>query len=220
MIINLKHNLITTSSSAFVSDQTIMLLKQFLLLAVPVVTAFSSIPANLPHPIPNNGNELIPSTQKSKNQEYSPSQSQGTILSSAPWRIVLDIGREPLSRMPFDWARSGCRMPLVVPCDISRSCQSDDDDDEEEKMLVLPMSDTVSFTSSSGAVVRPVLGGEWKVSDDQRQVSFSLTFPETMQRRDVTIAGGTTLDLIGRMYTQAELDQLNDAYYQAREHTW
>ncbi|KAL3937237.1 MAG: hypothetical protein SGARI_002204, partial [Bacillariaceae sp.] len=81
-------------------------------------------------------------------------------------------------------------------------------------------SDTVSFTGPDGAVVKPVVGGKWDVSDDQKQVSFSLSFPETMQRRDVTIEGGSTLELVGRMYTQEELDQLNNAYYEARENTW
>ena len=121
----------------------------------------------------------------------------------------MDIGREPLARMPFDWARSGCRMPLVVPCDF-----------EAENNTLLPQKDTLSFTGPDGANVRPIEGGKWKLSDDSKQISFSLTVPEKLTRRDVYIDAGTELSLTGRVYTQSELDRLNANNYEAREELW
>jgi hypothetical protein len=120
----------------------------------------------------------------------------------------MDIGREPLARMPFDWARSGCRMPLVVPCDFA------------EANVIVPRKDTVSFTGPDGANVRPIEGGSWKLSDDSKQIKFNFNVPEKLTRRDVSIEAGTELSLTGRVYTQAELDRLNADYYEAREELW
>lgn len=182
-----------------------------------IATAFSSIPVNLPRPLSNSHTEATETSNRNLQDDMSTTVTS-TSATSQPWRVVLDIGREPLSRMPFDWARSGCRMPLAIPCDFLQS--TSDGSSADKEWFVLPQSDTVSFTGPGGAVEKPVIGGEWQVSEDQKEVSFSLSFPETLQRRDVTIESGTTLELIGRMYTQTKLDHLNEAYYQARENTW
>jgi hypothetical protein len=134
-------------------------------------------------------------------------RARTTTVTADPWRIVLDIGREPLASMPFDWARSGCRMPIVVPCDF-RSDQ-----------LVQPRSDTVSFTGPDGAVVRPVESGTWELAND-KELSLTLTFPEAMARRDVRIDAGTTMTLQGVVYTKDEMDRLNDEFYKARDEAW
>jgi hypothetical protein len=136
-----------------------------------------------------------------------PARTRTTTVTADPWRIVLDIGREPLATMPFDWARSGCRMPIVVPCDF-RSDQ-----------LILPRSDSVSFTGPDGAVVRPVEGGTWQLAND-KELSFTLKFPEAMARRDVWIDAGTTMTLQGVVYTKDEVDRLNDEFYTARDEAW
>jgi hypothetical protein len=124
-----------------------------------------------------------------------------------PWRVTLDIGREPLANMPFDWARSGCRMPIVIPCDF----QSD--------QKVIPQSETVSFTGPTGAVVSALQGGKWEVNNS-KDLTFQLTFPEYMERRDVWIDAGTILTLQGTIYTKDELDRLDQEFYQAREEAW
>lgn len=174
----------------------------FLFLILPIATsAFSSISAPPPSygSLPTDTNEVAPTTLE-------------VTTETAPWRVTLDIGREALSRMPFDWARSGCRMPLVVGLDFEQVNAKDNQ--------LYTRSDTVSFTGPDGAVVKPIVPGDWNLSNDQQELSFSLMFPETMARRDVVIEGGTTVELTGRVYTQAELDQLNEEYYKARETTW
>ena len=130
-----------------------------------------------------------------------------TDVVASPWRITLDIGREPLANMPFDWARSGCRMPLVIPCDF----QSD--------QKVIPQAETVSFTGPTGAVVSALQGGTWEVNNS-KDLSFQLTFPEYMERRDVWIDAGTILTLQGTIYTKNELERLDQEFYQAREEAW
>ena len=109
-----------------------------LLLLFPLATAFSSIPAD---------NFRLPPTTKNYNDNISGSSTSSIakadeVIVSSPWRVALDIGREPLARMPdFDWGRSGCRMPLVIPTDFSAD------------NVLSPKSETVMFTGPNGAVV-------------------------------------------------------------------
>mmetsp|Transcript_7902 Transcript_7902/g.19059 ORF Transcript_7902/g.19059 Transcript_7902/m.19059 type:complete len:282 (+) Transcript_7902:101-946(+) len=134
--------------------------------------------------------------------------SQVDAVTANPWRLTLDIGREPLANMPFDWARSGCRMPMVIPCDF-----------QSDKKLI-PRADTVSFTGPNGAVVSPVQGEEWEISNNDKEIKCELTFPKYMERRDVWIDAGTTLTLLGSVYTKEELERLDQEFYEAREEAW
>jgi len=131
---------------------------------------------------------------------------------TSPWRVALDIGREPLARMPFDWARSGCRMPIVIPTDFSIGTNNDN--------VLKPHSGTVSFTGPDGAVIRPITGEEWQLSKDEKTLTFSYTLPQELKRRDVYIDAGTELVMSGRVYTQTEYDRVNAEYYLAREQLW
>lgn len=167
--------------------------KLLLLIAIPMVVSFSSV--SIPYNNKNGGQFTAGNTQK---------ETEAAV--TAPWRVAMDIGREPLSTMPFDWARSGCRMPLVIPSVLSKDA-------------IQPQMETVSFTDVGGAVVRPVLGGELNLKNNQ-ELSFSLTFPEAMTRRDVAINAGTTVYCTGRVYSKSELESLNQAFYKAREQAW
>ena len=104
-----------------------------ILLLFPLVAGFSSIPVD---------NFRLPPTPKNYNDK---SNGHSSITNSdevsSPWRVALDIGREPLANMPFEWARSGCRMPLVIPTDFSAD------------NVLSPKSETVMFTGPNGAVV-------------------------------------------------------------------
>lgn len=155
------------------------------------VAAFSSVS------VPYTGPIIVPESN---------THQEATTMETAPWRVVLDVGREALSTMPFDWARSGCRMPLVIPCDFSNKS-------------VDPQADTVSFTGPNGAVIRPIEGGTVQIKKD-KELQFTLSFPETLARRDVTIDAGTTIQCIGTMFTKTELDRLNQEFYEARDETW
>ena len=150
------------------------------------------------------------------------SQAADVTTTTSSWRVVLDIGREPLSNMPFDWARSGSRFPLKIPCDfIGTTTTTQDATRTTTSFTVSPQSDTVSFTGPNGAVIRPIQGGgDYQISKDETELTFSLTFPETLARRDVTIDAGSTIQCTGRLYTQKELDQLYQAYYDARDEAW
>ena len=218
------------------------------------VSAFSSIAPQQQQQAGRNGNGVVPEVggAESNDDNISAKQRQVTSTSSkrlpstkqtplssatattseqiSSWRLVLDIGREPLvttSPIPFDWGRSGCRMPLVIPVDFMASQDNDNN-------VVVPRSDTVSFTGENGAVTSPVYGGTWNVVDSTKgknsngnddytkpkSLSFSLYFPESFSRRDIVIESDTTITLDGLFYTKSALDQLNDDFYQAREETW
>jgi hypothetical protein len=91
-----------------------------------------------------------------------------------------------------------------------------------------PISETVSFTGPGGAVVRPVQGGSWTLSSSSgneplgksKELTFDLTFPEPLTRRDVTIDAGSTLQCVTAVYTQTDLDYLNQEFYAARDEAW
>lgn len=183
-----------------------------LLFPPSVAIAFSSIPADPRHP-PSLENNSVGSSRLAEYMSRPTIANTATDATSSPWRVSLDIGREPLARMPFDWARSGCRMPLVIRTDFSIN-------PDTNSKCVEPHSDTVSFTGPGGAVVRPIAGEEWELSNDDQTLSFSYTLSEELKRRDVYIDAGTELVMTGRVYTQTELDRINADYYEAREELW
>jgi len=140
--------------------------------------------------------------------------------SSFPWRVVMDIGREPLARMPFGWARQGARMPLAVSTDFCAGGDRTNGNGHRNSARVVPHADTVGFTGPEGAVESPIVGGDWKLSEDSTVLTFSYTVAQELRRRDVTIEAGTELVLSTKIYTQTELDRLNKEFYDAREELW
>jgi len=191
-------------------------------LLASAVAAFNtlSIPGPTYPPSTSSKSRRTRAPDKREDGQSSTTQRNPAVAASesVPWRVVMDIGREPLaSGMPFDWARSGCRMPLKIPCHFSSN-------GENSNRIMTPISDTVSFTGPDGAVVKPIQGGRWSLmlegDNNQQQLAFDLTVPETLARRDVTIEAGTTLQCVGRIYTQSELNRLNEAFYRARDAVW
>ena len=176
--------------------------------SLPAAVAFSSTSVD-PFYHPTDTERTDNNINNNDNAAYSIRPGASTSDADSPWRVALDIGREPLARMPFDWARSGCRMPLVIPTDFLSASNA-----------LAPHSDSVSFTGPEGAVVRPIVGERWELSKDERTITLSYTLPEAMERRDVYLDEGTELVLAGRIYTQREMDDLNREYYQAREELW
>ena len=157
---------------------------------------------------------LAPSFLKgatSNSDESSKAASTAATTSSHPWRVVIDIGREPLANMPFNWARQGVRMPLVVPTDFC--C-----DTSSTKRSVAPRAETVGFTGPEGARESPIVGNSWSVADGVFAASYTIV--DELRKRDVFIEAGTELHLTTRCFTQTELDRLNEEYYRAREAMW
>jgi len=140
--------------------------------------------------------------------------------SSYPWRIVLDIGREPLARMPFAWARQGARMPLVVPSNFTLTTTG------RRRVVHVHGAGTVGFTDTGGAQESTIQAHDWNVQHDTKNhrgvssFSFSYTIEQELTRRDVYIEAGTELFLSTLLYTQSDLDELNAQYVAAREQIW
>lgn len=143
-------------------------------------------------------------------------ESSGTAgaTSSEPWRVVMDIGREPLARMPFTWARQGVRMPLVVSTDFGLGNTA------TNRRFVTPLNPTIGFTGPEGFQESPIVGNDWSVSEDGTVFRASYTIANELRKRDVVIEAGTELVLSTRLYTQTELDRLNEEYYTARDAMW
>ena len=169
---------------------------------------------------PPTSSSYPPTTSVSSRVDHRPRTNDEIVsVESVPWRVVLDIGREPLAAaLPFDWGRSGCRMPLKIPVQFSKIQST-----TTTTFGVTPLADTVSFTGPEGAVVRPVEGGDYRLElldSSSSPLQLELTFPETLTRRDVSIPAGTTLQCIGTIYTQSELQRLDQEFYQARDAVW
>jgi hypothetical protein len=102
-------------------------------------------------------------------------------------------------------------MPVKIPCEFVS---------ENGKQHVVPQSDVVSMTGPTGAVTRPIQGGTFTTTQNNQQIQFSLTFPERLARNDVSIEAGTIIQCTGRLYTQSEIDHLQQAFYDARDKAW
>lgn len=128
---------------------------------------------------------------------------------TGPWRIALNIGREPSTSMPSEWAASGCRLPLVIKCDFN-----------EKNGEVVPQEENCRFTGPDGEVVRPIQTGVWSSNNNNRNLKFSLNFPQELARRDVTIDAGTEIFCEGLVYSTNDLKRMNEKFYKSRDETW
>jgi hypothetical protein len=126
-----------------------------------------------------------------------------TIARSGGWRVALNLGREAFSTMPPSWGSSGARFPLVIQCNFT------------DKGDVIPISHFVKYTLARGEVAKRVESGSWSL-DKNRDLSFSLTFPETMERNGVELDAGSTVVCEGLIYTKDDLYALDQEFYDAR----
>lgn len=163
-----------------------------LLLCVPNVAAFSA---------------AVPMGAQVASAALGTDDSARAVADSGSWRIVLNIGREAFSSMPFGWGASGCRLPLVIKADFNADGQ------------VIPRDENVRFTGPGGEVVTPIREGTWSTSND-RNLEFSLNFPDQIERRDVVLDAGTEIVCEGLVYSKDVIRELNERFYAAREETW
>jgi hypothetical protein len=131
-----------------------------------------------------------------------------SLVQAGSWRIALNLGREFSTPLLDPYGTSGIRFPVVVPCDFT----SDG--------AVTPQTSTVSYVADvSGGVTKPVQGGKWKVRDDKR-LEFTLTFPEELRKKDVTIPEGSDLVMDVNLISTTVLKQLEAAFSEARKEEW
>mmetsp|Transcript_17997 Transcript_17997/g.27272 ORF Transcript_17997/g.27272 Transcript_17997/m.27272 type:complete len:291 (-) Transcript_17997:73-945(-) len=163
-------------------------------LVLPISSAFALSSIALPNNSHQNFKDVSASTITEKTS------------TANPWRVALNFGRE--SSTPFwnSWASSGSRLPIVVPCDF---CSSN---------AVLPQSNTIFFTDINGAVSREIEGGDWSV--DKNALRFSLTLPQQIQKGDIILPENTKLTMQGIIYSEDELQELNQAFTDARSEEW
>lgn len=122
------------------------------------------------------------------------------------WRVALNIGREPFTTMPQSWASTGARFPLVMKCNFT--------DDGN----VASISGDVRYTVAlEGEVIKPVQAGSWSLTKN-RDLSFSLMFPEQMVRNGVEL-GPCEIVCESLLYTKKDLDSLDQDFYKSRSVT-
>eukprot|EP00545_Synedropsis_sp_CCMP1620_P001300 CAMPEP_0119019224 /NCGR_PEP_ID=MMETSP1176-20130426/21280_1 /TAXON_ID=265551 /ORGANISM="Synedropsis recta cf, Strain CCMP1620" /LENGTH=296 /DNA_ID=CAMNT_0006973375 /DNA_START=65 /DNA_END=955 /DNA_ORIENTATION=+ len=119
---------------------------------------------------------------------------------AAPWRIALNIGDKPGYFSSTSW-------PIITKCDFGSNQE------------IIPQQGDVRYTTRTGQVVKPIEKGKWSL-ENNRKLSFDLSFPELMSRNELTIKAGTTITCEGILYTLSDLKVLNDNFYQARDKTW
>ena len=99
--------------------------------------------------------------------------------------------------MPSAWAKYGCRLPIVVKADFKK-----------EGSAFVPKTAAVKFTSLDSQAVKRIEVGTWKLSANKQDLSFSLTFPKELVRRDVTLRG--TVRCTGTVCSTASIRAMNE----------
>lgn len=124
------------------------------------------------------------------------------------WRIALNIGREAFTTMPRQWASSGARFPVVMKCNFTNIDNSN---------VVRSITNDVRYTASEGEIIVPVGSGTWSLSNN-RNLIFTLTFPEKLERNGVEV-GPCTIICEGLLYTKKDLADLDEMFYEVRSVT-
>ena len=113
--------------------------------------------------------------------------------SSGKWRVTLDLGREPGTKMPTDWAASGDRLRLTVDLD-ARSTPAAAPDAEpligKSTLAIEPLGAAMRYTGDDGDVrTASVGGGGWSVRDDAspKKMRFCLALAEAASARGVEV---------------------------------
>jgi hypothetical protein len=121
-----------------------------------------------------------------------------TTTTTGSWKVTLMIGRE-----------GGCQLPLAINCDF-----------QNESNQVVPREENCRFTGPDGEVVKPIQKGGWSLNNKNRNLEFSLNFPEALVRRDAVLEAGTEIFCEGLVYSTNDLKKMNDKFYKARDDTW
>lgn len=121
-------------------------------------------------------------------------------IANSRWRIRLNVGREPGSAMPVEWASSGARLALSVDLKFDASNAPADSMERllgpsEDTQTLRLASDVPSFVGASGLVDVPVNElGAWRATSLDNSLAtslrFYLDFPEGAQRNDVELPAG------------------------------
>jgi hypothetical protein len=132
-----------------------------------------------------------------------------SLVKTGPWRVALNLGREFSTPLWDSYGTSGIRFPVVIPCDFTSDGS------------VAPHSATVSYVADvMGGVTKPVVGGTWQITNNDKRLEFTLSFPEELQKKDVTIPAGSDLVMEVNLVSLQALKQLEEAFAEARKQEW
>jgi len=129
------------------------------------------------------------------------------MLDGTSWRLTLDVGREPGTWMPKEWAASGATLTLPIEVTFTDEILPGDggffDPDRDQHPAVDEIRVSASkrmrtsagiFAGTEGAVVVNITAGAWATWPTGRcgehRVRFYLDFPDGAQLKDVSIPAG------------------------------
>ena len=129
------------------------------------------------------------------------------MLDGTSWRLTLDVGREPGTWMPKEWAASGATLTLPIEVTFTDEVLPGDggffDPDRDQHPAVDEIRVSANkrmrtsaglFAGTEGAVVVNITAGAWATWPTGRcgehRVRFYLDFPDGAQLKDVSIPAG------------------------------
>ncbi len=131
------------------------------------------------------------------------------LVQTGSWRVALNLGREFSTPLLDSYGTSGVRFPIVIPCDFTSDGS------------VTPQTTTVSYVADvTGGVTKPVVGGGWKFPVGTKRLEFTLSFPEELKKKDVSIPAGSELVMEVNLISTQAVKQLELAFTEARKEEW
>ena len=155
-------------------------------------------------------------------------------LGGTSWRLSINIGREPGTAMPREWAASGARLAFPLTVTFNNGACDSAIRPVDEPLLgsvvqrLTPLG-RATFVSMNGEQEVPVMSGGWSETELVKGVSgggragqpgayalrFFLTFPEGATRNDVVLLPGRVYFTTG-YYLDETLDAAERAVASAR----
>ena len=141
--------------------------------------------------------QLLSSAGVIRRQE-DPDGVAGPTMDGFQCKITLNIGREPGTWMPTEWAASGARLSLPVMVEFSDEQVDLGFEGEESfggaRYAKRLKCEAGSFVGPQGVVVVSTNGGAWTTLPSgrpgERVIRFFLDFPDGAARNDVTLPAG------------------------------
>ena len=138
-------------------------------------------------------------------------------IGGGTWRVSLNVGREPGTYMPEDWASSGARLAFPVDVEFTTAAATQYQEDllgEAEGTCRLRVVNPGKFIGSSGEVTVETKHGAWRATPTgaggETHLRFFLDFPEDATRNDVVLPAGRLFFTTG-MWQAEELELAQQA---------
>ena len=139
------------------------------------------------------------------------------LLQGQSVRLSLNVGREPGTAMPTEWAASGARLGLSLNVRFGEQPASKAAAEllvEDDIRQLKPIGDSPRLVGEAGEQTVNVRAGAWCTGPDRRgdreSLNFWLNFPDGATRRDVSIPPGPVFFICPGVWSHEALAKLHD----------